>query len=209
MTYKDRQLATTLRVMSALAACFLAFSGAALAGHKPNHNPGGGGNDTTPPDAVTDLMAATAALGSVSLTWTAVGDDGGGGENCAGAGKAALYDVRYSTSPINDDVDFDVATPAVGEPDPRFCGGTERFCLDDLDPGVNYYAALKVEDEAGNVSSRSNVPFGLRPGPRLRGRPPARSPSPRPRRPGSGTRVRVRGAARGPRRARRPSAPAW
>ncbi len=43
MTYKDRQLATTLRVMSALAACFLAFSGAALADHKPNHNPGGGG----------------------------------------------------------------------------------------------------------------------------------------------------------------------
>ena len=137
----------------------LGLSGSVLAHHRPGHQGGGGGDgdaDTTPPDAVVDLVAQSAALGALSLTWTAVGDDAGG-VDCSGAGKASVYDVRYSTSPIQSDADFDAATPAVGEPEPGSCGATETFCLGALDPGLVYDVALRVEDEAGNVSGLSNV----------------------------------------------------
>lgn len=130
-----------------------------LADHKGNHKGGGGGSDTTAPDAVLDLVAEEGAFASISLTWTAVGDDGGGA-SCIGAGSATRYDVRFSVSPILDDGDFDVATPLDGEPVPSQCGFIESFCLINLEPGVTHYVALKVEDDSGNVSPLSNLAIG-------------------------------------------------
>ena len=51
--------------------------------------------DTTPPADVTDLAVVGATTDSVTLSWTAPGDDGD-------VGTAATYDIRYSTSPITE-----------------------------------------------------------------------------------------------------------
>lgn len=162
-----RSLGILLLSAAVLAACgFLGLTVAARADHKPGHNPpgqggGGGGGDETPPDAVTDLFAAEAGFGSIGLTWTAVGDDGGGGGNCADAGRASDYDIRYSTSPILTDDDFDAATQVADQPEPLPCGRLESLFICDLDPGVTYYVAMKVLDEAGNASGLSNIPTAV------------------------------------------------
>lgn len=117
-------------------------------------------NDTTPPDAITDLLAISTGYGAMQLRFTAVGDDGGG-TTCLAGGKqippASAYDIRYSTSAIQSNADFAAATQMSGEPDPLSCGATERICLDGLQGGTTYYIAVKVIDDAGNVSGLSNV----------------------------------------------------
>ena len=118
-----------------------------------NHQHGGGDDgdaDIIAPDAVTDLSASSAAMGTISLGWTAVGDD-----RCTGSANA--YDIRYSTNPILTDADFEVATQAVGEPQPQSCGALEQFCLGGLTPDATYDVAMKVIDDAGNSSGLSNV----------------------------------------------------
>ena len=50
------------------------------------------------------IMFCQPAKAQVTLHWTATGDDGSGG------GPATRYDVRYSTSPINNLTDFANAT---------------------------------------------------------------------------------------------------
>ena len=103
-------------------------------------------NDTTPPAAV--ILAATASnLTSVTLSWTATGDDGL-------AGTASSYDVRYSsTSPFS----WASATPVVGEPSPQPSGSAETFTVSDLDPSTTYNFAVKVSGNVGNESLLSNV----------------------------------------------------
>ena len=125
-------------------------------GNPPGKGGGGGGggnSDTVPPDPVSDLIASPAALGTVFLEWTAVGDDGGDGD-CT---QAAGYDIRYASSPIVTDADFEAAIQVLDSPTPAPCGTLETFCLDDLAPGMIYDVAVKVLDEAGNVSAVSNV----------------------------------------------------
>ncbi len=151
-----------LAVMGAVALGVVGIGGSVL-GNPPdengNHQHGGGDDgdaDIIAPDAVTDLAAQPGALGAISLSWTAVGDDGGA-VDCSGAGTAANYDIRYAGSPIITDADFDGATQVEDEPSPGSCGSTEVFCIGGLELGVSYYVVLKVEDEAGNVSALSNV----------------------------------------------------
>ena len=81
----------------------------------------------------------------VELSWKAVGDDGQ-------EGFADSYDLRYSTSPITDELTFSFATPvATGVPQSR--GSTETALLGGLTPSTRYYFALKVKDDAGNASA--------------------------------------------------------
>ncbi len=112
---------------------------------------GGAPPDTTPPAAVTDLAVDVLATtsSSVTLTWTAPGDDGNAGT------EAFLYDVRYSLIPILDDVDFDGAAAAAGEPAPHAPGFLESFAVTGLAGDTTYYLALKTTDDAGNVSALS------------------------------------------------------
>lgn len=112
-----------------------------------------GGGDTTPPNAVTNLATSSPTTSSITLTWTAVGDDGG-------SGQASIYDVRYATSPITS-ANFGIATQASGEPSPKTAGQSESFTVSGLASGTNYYFALKVADETLNWSAISNVPSGL------------------------------------------------
>jgi chitodextrinase len=105
--------------------------------------------DDVPPAAVTDLAASASATNSVTLTWTAPGDDGA-------VGTAAYYDIRYSNNPITDG-SWDSAWPASGEPTPNAAGALETFVVQYLAPGTTYYFALKTADEKPNWSALSNV----------------------------------------------------
>jgi hypothetical protein len=86
---------------------------------------------------------------SVSLTWTAVGDDGH-------TGTATYYDLRYAVWDITEE-NWDSTTQVSGEPDPQPSGSAEAFTVTDLAPGTTYFFALKVGDEVPNWSALSNV----------------------------------------------------
>jgi hypothetical protein len=105
--------------------------------------------DVTPPVAVTNLAISNPTENSITLTWTAPGDDGN-------EGQATTYDIRYSTSEITD-ANWDTATQCTGEPAPKPAGEPETFTVTDLSPGTTYYFALKAADEVPNWSGLSNV----------------------------------------------------
>jgi hypothetical protein len=86
---------------------------------------------------------------SIPIAWEAPGDD-------STIGTAAEYDVRYSTSPI-DESNWNLATQAAGEPTPKTAGSAESFLITGLEPVTTYYIAVKSRDEAYNWSLISNV----------------------------------------------------
>ena len=109
-------------------------------------------SDTFPPSAVTDLATSNPTLTSITLTWTAPGDDGN-------TGTASEYDIRYSTSPITE-ANWDAATRCIGEPAPQPAGSSETFTVTSLSRGTTYYFALKTADEVPNWPQLSNVASG-------------------------------------------------
>lgn len=103
--------------------------------------------DSEPPEAITNL-SATPHLLSVTLEWTATGDDGT-------SGTALEYDVRYSTNPITES-NWESALLVFGEPDPQPSGSAEKFTVQGLASGTTYYFAIRVSDGL-NWSPLSNV----------------------------------------------------
>ncbi len=93
--------------------------------------------------------AAGAGSDSVSLVWTAPGDD-------SLTGTATQYDLRVATSPI-DETTWDTATPVASVPAPLPAGTTQRTVVHGLTQGVTYWFAIRTVDEAGNWSALSNV----------------------------------------------------
>jgi subtilisin family serine protease len=108
--------------------------------------------DETPPSQVTDLAASGVASNWIQLTWTAPADD-----YTTMTGVCSAYDLRYSTSPI-DDTSWATATQVIGEPNPQPPGSTETFRVNGLGFSTTYYFAIKALDEYGNQSPLSNVP---------------------------------------------------
>ena len=108
--------------------------------------------DSIAPAEVTDLAVTGSALSSVTLAWTATGNDGL-------TGTAGSYDVRYSTSFISD-ANWGMAAQAVGEPNPHVSGSMETFTVPGLSSDITYHFALKVKDNVGNESGLSNVVEG-------------------------------------------------
>lgn len=86
---------------------------------------------------------------SITLSWTAPGDDGN-------VGQASQYDLRYSTQPITSQ-NFSSAIIVQNVPAPLIAGSSEEFAVTGLDPGTLYYFALKAADEVPNWSGMSNV----------------------------------------------------
>ena len=96
--------------------------------------------------------AQTVTFNSVSLTWTAPGDD-------SLSGTASQYDLRYSTSPITA-TNFASATRFSGTPTPSPSGTAEHVTVTGLSSGTLYYFALKTADEVPNwsgISDRKSV----------------------------------------------------
>lgn len=107
-------------------------------------------DDTVPPAAISNLTVVTETDISIQLSWTATGDDGTNG-------TAAVYDMRYSTSPINDDIDFSNATHVANEPFPQVSGSPESHTISGLSQKTTYYVAIKARDNMGNAGDLSNV----------------------------------------------------
>ena len=100
--------------------------------------------------AVLAVVVATPALAAtLTLSFTAPGDDGT-------SGRAAQYDVRYSTSLITA-ANFALATRVTGLAPPQPPGTRENIRITTLLPSTIYWFAIKTADEAGNWSSMSNV----------------------------------------------------
>jgi len=106
--------------------------------------------DTTAPSAVSDLAASNSTTSSIDIAWTAPGDD----EN---SGTATAYDVRYSTSNINNENKWNSATQATGEPTPSVAGSSESMTVSGLSAETEYFFAIKTSDEVPNESDLSNV----------------------------------------------------
>ncbi len=107
--------------------------------------------DTTAPGAVV-LAVGSATPTSLTLSWTAPGDD-------AGTGTATAYEVRRSISPITEG-NFAAATLCAGPPAPTAAGSAQQMVITGLQPGSTWYFALRASDEVPNWGPVSNSPSG-------------------------------------------------
>jgi hypothetical protein len=105
--------------------------------------------DLTGPVAVGSLLAVNVTGTSASLQWAAPAD-------LPNLGSAAQYDLRQSTSPLNDG-NFASATAVGGLPAPRAPGAFQSVVVSGLTPGSTYYFGLRSRDVSGNWSTISNV----------------------------------------------------
>ncbi len=113
-----------------------------------------GPEDTTSPDAISDLFVEEAKNDEVRLSWTAPGDDDS-------SGTAIYYDVRYSAAEItnaNWELAISVNRTAVGQdyPIPKAAGGAETITIINLTPSTTYHFAVKAFDEDYNDPGVSN-----------------------------------------------------
>ncbi|HSB01652.1 MAG TPA: fibronectin type III domain-containing protein, partial [Anaerolineales bacterium] len=109
--------------------------------------------DLIPPAAITGMTGvAGSTRGSVTLSWTAVGDDGN-------TGTAASYLVRYSTSIIDSEAAWTNASVFSGTiPAPSPAGNPDSVTVTGLIPSTTYYFAVRAQDEEGNLGLLSNSP---------------------------------------------------
>lgn len=108
--------------------------------------------DNVAPAAIADLTITGSTGTTLSVRWTAPGDDGA-------TGTATSYDIRYSTSAITS-ANWASATSITGEPAPLGAGTVQTFTVTGLQPSQTYYVAMKTSDERSNISALSNVPNG-------------------------------------------------
>ena len=109
--------------------------------------------DNVPPAAIEDLTAGGGDHdGELTLRWTAPGDDGN-------VGTAAYYAIVYSLDTINAS-NWEEADLWVSPPDPETAGQEEIFTLTGLQPGKEYWVAIKAVDDSYNVSDLSNCTCG-------------------------------------------------
>ena len=99
--------------------------------------------DDIGPAVITDLDVTGWTAHSISLSWTAPGDDGT-------LGTAAAYDVRYATEPITYHT-WGSAQRATGEPTPQPAGSLETFTIEGLTEDETYHVAVSARDDAGNA----------------------------------------------------------
>ncbi len=114
--------------------------------------PTGKTSDTVAPAAVSNLATSSPTASSITLSWTAPGDNGS-------TGTATTYDIRYSTSTINAG-NWASATQVTGEPAPLAAGSNQNMVITGLNPSTTYYFAIETADEVPNWSGLSNVPSG-------------------------------------------------
>jgi len=104
--------------------------------------------DPAAPSKVNDLSVSNFARNSLTLSWTAPGDD-------QDVGIASEYDIRYYSSVITED-NWDLATQCEGEQTPKIAGSSEIFNVSNLSEDTTYYFALKAVDNNSNWSLISN-----------------------------------------------------
>jgi len=106
--------------------------------------------DVEAPGDIIDLTVSGWGETTVTLTWTAPGDNGH-------VGTASAYEIRYASSEI-DSLAWDAATTVPNPPTPQEAGSTESFEVTNLHVGTYYCFAIKARDEVDNWSNVSNSP---------------------------------------------------
>lgn len=106
-------------------------------------------SDSLRPAPLAISVTATTST-SVTLSWSAVGDD-------SLSGTASAYQVRWSTANITE-ANWASATVATGAPAPAAPGTNQSITVGGLDRSVDLYFAIKVRDDANQWSALSNVP---------------------------------------------------
>ena len=110
--------------------------------------------DTRPPARIADLTVIPRDVPtSVSLTWTAPGDDGNDG-------VATRYQVRRSESPIVSDATWNAAAIVPSAPRPSAAGAQEALPVYQLIGETTYYFAVRAYDEDDNAGPLSNSAMG-------------------------------------------------
>src|SRR3989339_1312791 len=104
--------------------------------------------DTVPPGKIVDLAVSDYDSTSITLGWTAVGDDGS-------SGTANKYEIRRYNVLINDS-NWALATVCDNAITVKSTGSNESFIVDGLTPNTAYYFAVKSADEVPNWSLVSN-----------------------------------------------------
>jgi len=104
--------------------------------------------DSNAPAGVIDLAVDSVTASTITLSWTAPGDDNT-------SGRASAYTLKQSSTTINSS-NFDAATTVPGVPPPGNAGAAESFTVAGLDSNLAYYFALRTRDDAGNISPVSN-----------------------------------------------------
>ena len=112
-------------------------------------DPAGPAIDETPPAAVADLGIQSVEGSTVTVAWTAPGDDGD-------EGRADAYDLRWSFAPITAGT-WGAAAQVAGVPAPGEPGTAESHAFD-VAGKADVHVALKTADEVPNWSGLSNVP---------------------------------------------------
>ncbi|HOT97904.1 MAG TPA: T9SS type A sorting domain-containing protein [bacterium] len=105
--------------------------------------------DIIPPGTIRDLQIASRADSSITLTWTAVGDD------CTRVRAATRYEIRYSENTPTGNRDWswwDAAKLIEPAPTPRAPSAKEFFTIKGLVPERQYYFAVNAYDEANNFA---------------------------------------------------------
>ncbi len=109
----------------------------------------GGEDDGNTPYNIIDLRVAKVTDSSITIIWTATGDD-------ADVGTATYYDVRLWDDWLTME-SWDSATQVQGEPHPRPAGQTDSMEVRGLMKDSTYYIGLRAGDEAGNWNAPSCV----------------------------------------------------
>ncbi len=110
------------------------------------------GVDLIAPARILDLALAAAGRDTtITLVWTAPGDDGG-------LGRASAYRMRYSTSAVGTDTTawWNAATALTGLPTPAPAGTRESYSASALPQSLCYFV-MTTADEVPNWSPYSNV----------------------------------------------------
>ncbi len=106
--------------------------------------------DTIAPGPVIDLAGEPGPVdGSISLVWTAPGDDGS-------EGRAASYIVKTSVYPILTEEDWNDAEGKPGEPIPSPAGTVERMTIRNLISASYVYVGMRAVDDFFNLSPIGN-----------------------------------------------------
>lgn len=106
--------------------------------------------DTIAPAQITDLTAFDPTSNSVTLNWTAPPDSSFLG--------IVSYDLRYSTTPIITNSDFENSPQIIIAGGPDTSGTQKSYIMHNLSFNTQYYFAIKAQDLWGNKSVMSNVP---------------------------------------------------
>ena len=102
--------------------------------------------DTTPPFQITNLASSNITSNSVTLTWSAPGDNQ----------NTSSYEIRYGNTPITSQ-NFSSQTLLQNPPLPKAPGLSESITIGPLLPSSTYHFAIRSKDNEGNASVLSNI----------------------------------------------------